>query len=511
MPFRWMSHLGILPSTVLLGLILLGGMSVSARAWQEVKPRRLVENAPMSRAPEANTPRYLAFQIFTGGLGSREIRQNIPLQRDDLRKVVRDLRQRIVDVSNEGRHLGFVVGPLAFDHSDDQVRPLMALGFEIALETGVAIGFHVDDSMFWVRLKELNTPENLEWLDWHGTVNTGRRLDWSATPTKIMPQLCINSKAVKNAVSNRAALIGGEVAAGVKKLHAAGKDNLFLGVIAGWETQIGRDFETGKYLGYHALTIAGYSADKPPADLDSARVKLTHEFVCFWAKSLLDAGVPKGKVYSHIAYMSEPMYKVSRRMNPAKTQAPYLQTINFSPPATAICDSCIPGLSTYPQPGHLEQWQAELEKHQNPPWASCEGTAIDPGDLAHAGNGMKMEGYLGRLFNHGAVMVNVFGWGVGDKDNPFRKAAENDNAIAAYRKFLRGEQLDEASLPVPIVPPEGLKEKIQKIQAILPGWIEKNGPARVKDHVAKLQESMKAQRFEQVEEAADAILKIIGK
>ena len=40
-------------------------------------------------------------------------------------------------------------------------------------------------------------------------------------------------------------------------------------------------------------------------------------------------------------------------------------------------DSCIPGLSTYPQTGHLEQWRAELEKHGNPPWASCEGTALD--------------------------------------------------------------------------------------------------------------------------------------
>ena len=51
------------------------------------------------------------------------------------------------------------------------------------------------------------------------------------------------------------------------------------------------------------------------------------------------------------------------------------------------------------------------------------------------GNGMNMEGCLGNLFNHGAVLVNVFGWGVGDRDNPFRKIAERDDALAAYRKF----------------------------------------------------------------------------
>ncbi len=469
------------------------------------------ERLEAQKAFAGDSTRYLALQIFTGGFVSKEIGRNFPPQPEDLRKLVVDMRERIGVVGADGRCLGFVFGPLAFDNTDEQVRRLIAIGFDIALETGVAVGFHIDDSMFWGRLEELNAPENLESLDWKGTLNTGRRLDWSATPTKILPQLCINSKAVRNAVSQRAAVIGGEVATGVEKLHAAGKDNLFLGVIAGWETQIGRDFETGNYLGYHALTNAGYSATKPPADIDAARVKLTNEFICFWVQSLLDAGVSKGKVYSHIAYMTEPMYKVSRRMNRAKGSVPYLETINFTPPSTAFCDSCIPGVSTYPQPGHLEQWQAELSKHGNPPWASCEGTAIDPGDLAHAGSGMKMEGYLGRLFNHGAVLVNVFGWGVGDKDNPFRKAAENDNALAAYRKFLRGEKLAEASMPVPVVPPEGLREKMQKIQATLPGWIEKNGPARVKDHVAKLQESMKEQRFDEVEKAADAILKIIGK
>jgi hypothetical protein len=37
---------------------------------------------------------------------------------------------------------------------------------------------------------------------------------------------------------------------------------------------------------------------------------------------------------------------------------------------------------------------------------------------------MSMETYLARQFNHGAVLVNVFGWGIGEADNPFRIAAE---------------------------------------------------------------------------------------
>jgi len=114
---------------------------------------------------------------------------------------------------NANRKLGQSVAQRAIV---DEVHKMSAyeIGFEnafdIALKTEVAIGFHIDDSMFWGRLKELNTPDNVEWLDWNRTPNTGRRLDWSAKPTKVMPQLCFNSKAVKEAVTKRAALIGEE-------------------------------------------------------------------------------------------------------------------------------------------------------------------------------------------------------------------------------------------------------------------------------------------------------------
>ena len=471
--------------------------------------RTLVIVSFASCASAGDSTRYLAFQVFTGGLDSNEMRQGFPPPPENLRKTVLDLRERIGVATAKGRRLGFVLGPIAFDNSDEQVRGLIAVGFDLALDSEVAVGFHIDDSMFWGRLEELNAPENVESLDWKGTPNTGRHLDWSSNPLKIMPQLCLNSKDLRRAVSKRAALIGGEIAAGVRKLHAARKDDMFLGVIAGWETQIGRDFDTGKYLGYRALTNAGFGAADSTAEIDVARSRIVQEFVGFWAQSLIKAGVPNGKVYSHIAYMSETMYKVARRVNPVLMTSPYLQVINFTPPAAAFCNSCIPGLSTYPQPGHLEQWQAELEKHGNPPWASCEGTAIDPDEAGRSRNATTMEHYLGNLFNHGAVLVNVFGWGVGDKDNPFRKTAESDNAIAAYRKFLRGENLDEAPIPIPALPPVGLEEKVHRVQAKLPGWIEKNGPARVQSNVERLDKSLKAKRFEEAAESVDVILRII--
>jgi hypothetical protein len=113
-----------------------------------------------------------------------------------------------------------------------------------------------------------------------------------------MPQLCLNSRDVTEEVKKRAALIGDEITKGLKKLHDAGKDDIFIGVIAGWETQIGKDFETGKPLGYCALTNKGFSAMRPPADFERARSDIVREFVAFWAQSLVNAGIPKDKIYS---------------------------------------------------------------------------------------------------------------------------------------------------------------------------------------------------------------------
>jgi len=398
--------------------------------------------APALRTNAETTPapkepiRYLAFQIFTPNLDSPEMVANFPPPRPDFLQRVLDLRDRIGITGSGERQLGVVLGPLAFDDTDDDVVKKIDTGFTIARATGVAIGFHIDDSMFWGRVKELNAPNAIEWLDWRRTPATGRRLEWGPQATKIRPQLCFNSAEVRQAVADRAKLIGNEVAKGLQKLGSAHK-KLFLGVIAGWETRIAADFDTGEYPGYCALTNAGYSASRPPADIDAARRDIVAGYIAFWAKSLADAGVPKGKIYSHIAFFPESRYRSWASF------VPYLRSINFTPPSTAFCASCVPGLSVYPEPGLMEQWRDELKKRGNPPWASCEGAAINPADAAYGRNGGSVEAHLGGLFNNGAILVNLFGWGVGDADNPFRNAIENSDAIAAYRKFLRGEPLVE--------------------------------------------------------------------
>jgi hypothetical protein len=49
-----------------------------------------------------------------------------------------------------------------FTASGGAQNPLRTAKGSTHKKTGVAVGFHIDDSMFWGRLKELNTPENIE-------------------------------------------------------------------------------------------------------------------------------------------------------------------------------------------------------------------------------------------------------------------------------------------------------------------------------------------------------------
>ncbi len=454
--------------------------------------------------------KYLAIQLFTQA-DDVTGHASFPPLLNGVSSTVDDIIHKIGTVGSQNTKLGFILGPLSFNHTDEQIRQLMRSGFSIALKKNIAVGFHIDDSMFWERLSALNKPENVEWIDWSGTPNTGRRLDWSSSPTKIMPQLCLNSPAVLREVATRARLIGAEVKRGLTSLKAAGKDELFIGIICGWEAQIGRDFATGGELGYNALTRRGYNAAKPPKDMDEERVSIVKEFVDFWTKALASAGVPDGKIYSHIAFAPEALYDGNQPPGqdnrPAKT---YLQSVNFTPPRVAFGPHHKAGFSTYPMTGHLDAIYAEVKQHGNIAWASSEGTAMDPSQAERGGKSMSMEAYLGNLFNHGAELVNVFGWAVGDANNPFRKVAESPKSLEAYRKFLNGGKLSEDQT-LGGMPTIGFINKMHKLQKALPAYVAEHGPQEVQPRLMKLEELIKSGRYAEADKAVDTIIELISK
>jgi hypothetical protein len=118
-----------------------------------------------------------------------------------------------------------------------------------------------------------------------------------------------------------------------------------------------------------------------------------------------------------------------------------------------------------------------------------------------------MEDYLARMFNHGATMTNVFGWGVGDKATVFRRATESDEAVAAYRKFLRGARLEEKPLA------ESYHDRLstlQKLLRALPALIEKylhlgGDPQVIQSQVKVLEEDMKGGRVDAMKQQLDLI------
>ncbi|MEO8395170.1 MAG: hypothetical protein ABI700_19390 [Chloroflexota bacterium] len=465
-------------------------------------------------AEDASKTRYLAFQVFSGapspnqaigGTGAQPL--SVPSSKASVKQLVQEIVGQIGTTGDRQNKLAFIIGPLAFDQTDAQLQQMIHDAFDIALELNVAVGFHIDDSMFWARRSDLwRDPQNVEWLDWDGTPNSGRRIDWSAQPTKLAPQMCFNSPAIQAEVSRLATqVIGGAIEKGIRDLEAQGKPELFAGVIVGWETQIGQDFDTGDYLGYCALTNRGFSRDNPPQDLDNEREHALQAFIGSWATGIKQAGIDPAKIYSHTAVLAQ--INFDQMNNPGMT---YSQENHFAPPEVSFGANYQPGFSTYPQRGLMEQLYEEFQNHGNPSWASAEGSTVNPAVLESV---IDTETYLAWMFNHGAALVNIFGWGVGTQgENPFWQAADKPDAINAYRKFLDNQPLVEAATDMTASLSGSLPDKIHQIQASLPAWIQAHPDQQttVEPLLRQLDQAVKNGNLQDAQAVADAILSLIG-
>jgi hypothetical protein len=313
--------------------------------------------------------------------------------------------------------------------------------------------------------------------------------------------MCFNSPAIVAAVKDRAGLIGAEIERELAALRAQGKEHLFAGVIAGWETQIGRDFETGRPLGYRALLHRGFCESHPPRDADLERVRVVKEFMELWADSLHAGGVPRQRIFCHIAFTDQGLRKPDAKES-------FAVKVNIGPPEVAFSPSYRPGFSTYPEGATFKEIYGVLAKHGVPGWISAEGANVSPTSMPGEPT---METYLGRMFNHGAVLVNVFSWGIGGeamRDNFFRRATENPEARAAYARFLRHETLVEAA-PTGFSG-EAFRAKMQRIQKELPGWVQRSGKkAQAMPLTEKLQAYIKGRKWPEADEVADELLSLM--
>lgn len=282
--------------------------------------------------------KYLAFQLFTSSAITDSFVSNNqlarPLSKKEIISFVDSLIQEIGTTGDANHKLAFMPGPLSLDFTDDDMSQLIRDSFAIAEEKDIAVGFHIDDSMYWNRRKDLwQNPKNVEWADWKGTTHPHRYVDWITNAT-LAPQMCYNSPIIQEEISRIAKnVIGDEVTKGIAHLKTIHKEYLFAGIIAGWETHLGdysvyakvdkemasrmeRDGSPKVKIGYCALTNNGYSAKNPPKDIDFELAKVVQDFTAFWAKQFYDIGIPKEKIFTHIAYDENidqiPLDKLSR-------------------------------------------------------------------------------------------------------------------------------------------------------------------------------------------------------
>lgn len=446
--------------------------------------------------------RYLCFQVMTGRAGyagPSPPAGRFSLSKAQLEAFVSELA-RAIGTKGDARHkLAFAVGPLCFDMSDDETRQFLRNAFAVAREHDVAVAFHIDDSMCWGQRPDLlSNPDNLETADWQQVPNTGRRADWGPKPIRFPPQMCFNSPAIVAAVKDRARLIGREIAQQFAVLQSESKEYLLAPVIAGWETQLGRDLETDRTLGYRALSHRGFSAIRPPQDADLERVDVVKEFMELWAHELRAGGVPPGRIFCHIAFTAQGLRGADAKESSSAK-------VHFALPEVAFSPAYRPGFSTYPEGDTFKEIFALLAAHGSPAWISAEGTNVSPTSMPGEPT---METYLGRMFNHGAVMVNIFSWGIGGealRDNFFRRATENPEALAAYAKFLRSEPLVESAATG--FSSERFQAKMRRIQTELPPWLQKSGKqAQVMPKLKKLQALIKEGNWQAADQLADELL-----
>ena len=128
--------------------------------------------------PEVAETRYLTFQLMTGlpgYAGPQPMPGRFALSKAQLEAFVRQVVKTIGATGDTRDKLGFAVGPLCFDMSDQETRQFIRDSFAVALENDVAVAFHIDDSIGWGERKDLlSNPDNIETADWTQKPSTGR-------------------------------------------------------------------------------------------------------------------------------------------------------------------------------------------------------------------------------------------------------------------------------------------------------------------------------------------------
>jgi hypothetical protein len=178
--------------------------------------------------------------------------------------------------------------------------------------------------------------------------------------------------------------------------------------------------------------------------MDLELVDVVHRWVALWTGGLADGGVPAGRIYTHIASLGP----IAR--SGLKGLTDYLHD-QHAPPLVAFNAPTRPGFTVYSSDVAAldgSAIQGVFTENGSPHWAMAEGMNAAPsGQAANGGttfnsSPMSWEQYLATFFNHGATLVNVYGWDPDTGPGHTSPAASAD-ALYTYQTFLSGAPLTE--------------------------------------------------------------------
>ena len=391
----------------------------------------LVSATPAVRA--AAETRYLVFAIETEGLYEAPERETFAL----LDRRVGELVERVGAVGGDETKLGFsfLIPVWMIDAAyPGRIRAVVREAFRVARARNVAVHFSVETHYLWETRRDLwKDKENVEWIDWDGTPAPHRYLDWG-TPMKLAPHMCYACPKVRAEAFRLASKV---LAPAVLDGKKGVPEKLFAGITVGSEPSLDdytrvdelnprlaelmeRNGAPKTRLGYNSLTRAGYSKSNPPKDFHQALAKVNQEFIAFWARSLAAAGLPKERLYTHVA---------------ASAHGTPLEKFLNAPLWVAFNEHSRPGFTTYPEGSLKDDFSVlyrELEKRGNPRWG---GTEANP---ASGGRSVPMREYLARHFEHGAALVLMnSGATSAELKAALSEGMWSAEAVAAYRDALR--------------------------------------------------------------------------
>lgn len=323
----------------------------------------------------------------------------------------------IVDTFGLGtstRRLGVAAVLRLLDWSDSKLEQEL-VGFLNASEYyNVPILLHLDSEHFYDSRNDLwnwwndslpgyNTSnvDNVEWSDWDTPTKKGF-LNWGS-PIELVPRLCFESMVVRAEISRKSQILVDKIIEWQENLTLANKSDLFLGIDPGWETGIDSyenvDWVPEPYryhLGYNALSKRGFNATNPPQDFEAELANAVKDFAEFEAKTLVEKGIPKEKIFTHI-------WGAENKLNNGYHM--------HAPLKVAFNDYSIPGFSLYP-PSYDILKVSSIVKNRR--WTLMESPPLDD--------------YREILRVGLNIMVVVYNWGGNVKGDPV--------AIAAIQEVL---------------------------------------------------------------------------